>query len=122
MNWAYRQFTMKTIIPKGEIVAQAPVWLGSSSKVGLTTQDGVKVLIPAGSQSGVTAEAVFKGPIEAPIATGDRLGDLVVNIPGAGQSRLPLIAASDISRAGVLGRLQSAAVRLSQRAYQTATN
>ena len=122
VNWAYRQFTMKTIIPKGEIVAQAPVWLGSSSKVGLTTQDGVKVLIPAGSQSGVTAEAVFKGPIEAPIATGDRLGDLVVNIPGAGQSRLPLIAASDISRAGVLGRLQSAAVRLSQRAYQTATN
>ena len=122
VNWAYRQFTMKTIIPKGEIVAQAPVWLGSSSKVGLTTQDGVKVLIPAGSQSGVTAEAVFKGPIEAPIAAGDRLGDLVVNIPGAGQSRLPLIAASDISRAGVLGRLQSAAVRLSQRAYQTATN
>ncbi|MFC3528802.1 D-alanyl-D-alanine carboxypeptidase family protein [Paracoccus mangrovi] len=122
VNWAYRQFTMKTIIPKGEIVAQAPVWLGSSGKVGLTTEDGVKVLIPAGSQSGVTAEAVFKGPIEAPIAAGDRLGDLVVNIPGAGQSRLPLIAATEISRAGVLGRLQSAAFRLGERAYQFATN
>ena len=122
VNWAYRQFTMKTIIPKGEIVAQAPVWLGSSGKVGLTTEDGVKVLIPAGSQSGVTAEAVFKGPIEAPIAAGDRLGDLVVNIPGAGQSRLPLIAATEISRAGVLGRLQSAAFRLGERAYQSATN
>ena len=75
-----------------------------------------------GSQSGVTAEAVFKGPIEAPIAAGDRLGDLVVNIPGAGQSRLPLIAATEISRAGVLGRLQSAAFRLGERAYQSATN
>lgn len=122
VNWAYRQFTMKTIIPKGEVVAQAPVWLGSSSKVGLTTEDGVKVLIPAGAQSGVSAEAVFRGPIEAPITAGDRLGDLVVNIPGAGQSRLPLFAATDISRSGVLGRLQSAAFRLGERAYQAATN
>ena len=47
---------------------------------------------------------------------------VVVNIPGAGQSRLPLIAATEISRAGVLGRLQSAAFRLGERAYQSATN
>ncbi|KGJ05936.1 D-alanyl-D-alanine carboxypeptidase (penicillin-binding protein 5/6) [Paracoccus halophilus] len=122
VNWAYRQFTMKTIIPKGEVVAQAPVWLGSASKVGLTTDDGVKVLIPAGSQAGVTAEAVFRGPIEAPITAGDKLGDLVVNIPGAGTSRLPLYAASDIRRSGLFGRLQSAAFRLGERAYQAAMN
>jgi hypothetical protein len=33
-NWAYRQFTMRTLLPKGEIVAQAPVWLGERSRVG----------------------------------------------------------------------------------------
>ncbi|QRZ12539.1 D-alanyl-D-alanine carboxypeptidase [Paracoccus methylovorus] len=122
VNWAYRQFTMKTIVPKDEIVAQAPVWLGSKSKVGLTTADGVKVLIPAGSQSGVTAEAVFRGPIEAPITKGDRLGELVVDIPGAGQSRLPLFAASDVARTGVLGRMQSAAFRLGEKAVQAVRN
>ncbi|MBP8932619.1 MAG: D-alanyl-D-alanine carboxypeptidase, partial [Paracoccus sp.] len=63
VSWAYRQFTMRTIVPKGEIVAEAPVWLGKKGKIGLTTDDGVKVLIPAGAQSGITAEAVFKGPI-----------------------------------------------------------
>src|SRR5690606_5557154 len=122
VNWAYRQFTMKTIVPKGEIVAQAPVWLGSKSRVGLTTADGVKVLIPAGSQSGVTAEAVFRGPIEAPITQGDRLGELVVTIPGAGQSRLPLLAASDVARTGVLGRMQGAAMRLGEKAYKAVRN
>jgi D-alanyl-D-alanine carboxypeptidase (penicillin-binding protein 5/6) len=122
VNWAYRQFTMRTIVPKGEIVAQAPVWLGDQSKVGLTTEDGVKVLLPAGSQSGVTAEAVFNGPIEAPITKGDKLGELLVNIPGAGQSRLPLLAASDVGRAGVFGRLQNAASRLSQHAMQAVNN
>ncbi|SIQ30095.1 D-alanyl-D-alanine carboxypeptidase (penicillin-binding protein 5/6) [Paracoccus thiocyanatus] len=122
VNWAYRQFTMKTIIPQGEIVAQAPVWLGGQGKVGLTTVDGVRVLIPAGSQSGVTAEAVFRGPIEAPITKGDRLGELVVNIPGAGQSRLPLLAASDVARTGVLGRMQGAAFRLGHKAIQAVRN
>ncbi|WP_134678880.1 D-alanyl-D-alanine carboxypeptidase family protein [Paracoccus ravus] len=122
VNWAYRQFTMRTIVPKGEIVAQAPVWLGDQGKVGLTTEDGVKVLLPAGSQSGVTAEAVFNGPIEAPITKGDKLGELLVDIPGAGLSRLPLLAADDVGRAGVFGRLQNAASRLSQHAIQAVSN
>lgn len=121
-NWAYRQFTMRTLLPKGEIVAQAPVWLGARSRVGLTTAEGVRVLLPAGAQAGVTAEAVFNGPIEAPIAKGDKLGELLVNIPGAGQSRLPLLAAEDVDRAGVVGRLQNAALRLGERAVHSVTN
>lgn len=122
VNWAYRQFTMRTLLPKGEIVAQAPVWLGEHGRVGLTTAEGVRVLLPAGAQAGVTAEAVFNGPIEAPIAKGDKLGELLVNIPGAGQSRLPLLAAEDVGRAGVVGRLQNAALRLSERAVHAVTN
>ncbi|MTH33269.1 D-alanyl-D-alanine carboxypeptidase [Paracoccus limosus] len=121
-NWAYRQFTMRTLLPKGEIVAQAPVWLGERSRVGLTTAEGVRVLLPAGAQAGVTAEAVFNGPIEAPITKGDKLGELLVNIPGAGQSRLPLLAADDVGRAGVFGRLQNAALRLSERAVHAVAN
>ena len=59
VNWAFGQFTMHTVIPKGETVAWAPVWLGESRRVALTTNDGVNVLIPAGAAAGVTAEAVF---------------------------------------------------------------
>ncbi|MFB9223876.1 D-alanyl-D-alanine carboxypeptidase family protein [Paracoccus cavernae] len=120
VNWAFRQFTMRTVVPKGDIVAEAPVWLGNRSKVGLTTVDGVKVLIPAGAQSGMTAEAVFNGPIEAPIKAGTRVGDLVINIPGTGESRMPLITATDIETAGIFGRLQSAAVRIGRKAIDAA--
>lgn len=120
VNWAFRQFTMKTIVPKGEIVAEAPVWLGNRSRVGLTTADGVKVLIPAGALSGVTAEAVFNGPIEAPIKAGTKVGDLVIHIPGTGESRMPLITAADVDSAGVFGRLQGAAARLGRKAIDAA--
>lgn len=122
VNWAFRQFTMRTVIPQGEIVAEAPIWLGTQSKVGLTTENGVRVLIPAGAQAGVTAEAVFNGPIEAPIKAGTSLGDLVIRIPEAGESRMPLIAASDVEAAGIFGRLQGAAQRLGSRAVSAITN
>ncbi|MBB1492413.1 D-alanyl-D-alanine carboxypeptidase [Paracoccus sp. MC1854] len=116
VNWAFRQFTMKTVIPKGETVAWAPVWLGQSRRVALTAPEGVNVLIPAGAALGVTAEAVFDGPIEAPIAAGQRVGDLVVSVPGSVESRLPLVAATEVARAGFVGRLQNAAFRLGERA------
>ncbi|KGJ19037.1 D-Ala-D-Ala carboxypeptidase [Paracoccus sanguinis] len=116
VNWAFRQFTMKTVVPKGERVAWAPVWLGAARRVALTTQDGVNVLIPAGAAAGVTAEAVFDGPIEAPITAGQRLGELVVTVPGSVQSRLPLVAADDVPRAGFMGRMQNAAMRLGRQA------
>ena len=120
VHWAFRQFTMKTLVPQGETVVEAPVWLGNSTKVALTTRDGVRVLIPAGSQDGVTVEAVYDSPIPAPIAKGDRLGDLVVTIPGAGAARTPLIAAADVTEAGVVGRIKGAAMRLGQKAMQAA--
>ena len=122
VNWAFRQFTMRTVIPQGEIVTEAPVWLGNRSKVGLTTEEGVRVLIPAGAQSGVTAEAVYHGPLEAPLAAGTRVGDLVVKVPGAGESRVPLIVSSDVEPAGVVGRMQGAAMRLGNRAVGAIMN
>ncbi|HRO15197.1 MAG TPA: D-alanyl-D-alanine carboxypeptidase family protein [Paracoccus sp. (in: a-proteobacteria)] len=122
VNWAYHQFTMRTLVPKGETVAHAPVWLGSASRVALTTAEGVRVLIPAGSIEGVKAEAVFQGPVEAPIKAGQRMGDLIVTIPGSVESRLPLLAAADVDRAGVVGRLQNAALRLGRRAIAAVGN
>ncbi|MDO5633079.1 MAG: D-alanyl-D-alanine carboxypeptidase family protein [Paracoccus sp. (in: a-proteobacteria)] len=115
LNWAFRQFTMRTVVPEGEPVVQAPVWLGTTGRVALTTQHGVRVLIPAGAQDGVRAEAVYQSPLNAPIAKGDRLGELVVTVPGAGEARTPLIAAADVPEAGFMGRVRGAAQRLVQR-------
>ena len=120
VNWAFREFSMKTFLPKGAAVVEAPVWLGTSRKVALTTTDGVRVLVPAGAEDQVRAEAVFDSPLQAPIAAGDKLGELVVSIPGGASARTPLIAAADVAEAGFLGRLQGAVWRLGTRAYQEA--
>ena len=116
VNWAFRQFSLETLVPAGETVVNAPVWLGTEGSVGLTTKEGAKVLIPAGAKDQVKVEAVYDSPLPAPIAKGDQLGQLVVSVPGAKDAVTPLIAAQDVPEAGFLGRMQSAVIRLGSKA------
>ncbi len=120
--WAFRDFVMKEVVPQGETVASIPVWLGSKSQIALTTENGLNVLMPVGAEAGVTAEAVFTGPIEAPVARGDRLGTLQIQIPGVGPANVPLVAAEDVGAAGFIGRLKGAALRLGGEAWNAARN
>lgn len=118
VNWAFRQFTMETLVPANETVVEAPVWLGTQSRIGLTTKDGVNVLIPAGARDQVKVEAVFQSPIPAPITKGDQIGQLVVTMPGAKDAVTPLLASDDIPEAGFAGRMKGAVVRLGNKAYE----
>lgn len=120
VNWAFRQFSMETLVPAGETVVDAPVWLGTQAQVGLTTQDGVNVLVPAGARDQVRVEAVFDSPIPAPIAKGDAIGRLVVTVPGAREAVTPLIAATDVPEAGFAGRMKGAVMRLGHKAVEAA--
>src|SRR5690606_42118002 len=96
--------------------ATTPGVRSGSHREALTHGVGVNMLVPAGADAGVTAEAMFDSPIEALIAAGQRLGELVVSVPGSVESRLALFAATGMARAGFMGRLQNAALRLGQRA------
>ncbi|MCZ0961185.1 D-alanyl-D-alanine carboxypeptidase family protein [Paracoccus benzoatiresistens] len=120
VNWAFRQFSMETLVPAGETVLEAPVWLGTKSRVGLTTKDGVNVLVPAGSQDQVKVEAVYDSPIPAPIAKGDPIGRLVVTVPGTQEAITPLLAAEDVPEAGFAGRMKGAVMRLGHKAVEAA--
>ncbi|MFV0292037.1 MAG: D-alanyl-D-alanine carboxypeptidase family protein [Paracoccus sp. (in: a-proteobacteria)] len=116
--WAFRDFAMKEVVPQGETVTTVPVWLGSKSRIALTTHDGLNVLLPIGAESGVTAEAVYMGPAAAPVTQGDQLGVLQIQIPGVGPASVPLVAAEDVVQAGFFGRLKGAAQRLGSDAWQ----
>lgn len=120
VNWAFRQFSMETLVPAGDTVLEAPVWLGTAARVGLTTKDGVNVLIPAGLRDQVKVEAVYDAPIPAPIAKGDPIGRLVVSVPGTQDAVTPLLATDDVAEAGLAGRMKGAVLRLGHKAVEAA--
>ncbi len=109
VNWAFRQFVERQLAPAGTPVAQAPVWLGAERSVGLVGDGAIRIVVPALAQDGVAARVVLRGPVEAPVARGQRLADLVISVPELAERRIPLYAESDVARGGLLVRLEAAA-------------
>ena len=115
VTWSFRQFTSKTIAKASVPVAQAEVWRGAQNTVGLVPAEDMVVLLPALSGKQINAEVVYTGPIEAPIAKGQSLAELVVQPEDLPEIRLPLVAANDVPSGGFMVRVQTAASILAAR-------
>jgi D-alanyl-D-alanine carboxypeptidase (penicillin-binding protein 5/6) len=109
INWAFRQFTMRKIADAGQRFADAPVWMGSAPTVGLVTAEDTRILMPALADTTIGAEVVYEGPFEAPIAQGDKLGELVFTLEGLPETRIPLVADADVAVGGFTSRVMTAA-------------
>ncbi|MCA3439853.1 MAG: D-alanyl-D-alanine carboxypeptidase, partial [Rhodobacter sp.] len=81
VNWAFRQFVLKTVAKAGARVAEAPVWMGRERTVGLVPARDVAVLVPAQLQGGVSAEVSYTGPLAAPLIAGQPVAELIIRVP-----------------------------------------
>ena len=108
VTWAFRQFVEKEVATSGTLITEADVWMGNQTRVGLTVQDDLTMLVPVIGANDINAFAEFSGPIEAPIEAGQQLGELVVEVEGLPETRHPLVADRAIARGGVMPRLRAA--------------
>ena len=114
VNWAFRQFAEKQLTEQGVRLAEAPVWMGSATKVGLATDQDISLLIPALQKEQVKAKITYQGPINAPIEAGAKLADLIISVPGFDDATYPLVATEAVSGAGFMVRIRTAATMLFQ--------
>ncbi|MCC5964132.1 MAG: D-alanyl-D-alanine carboxypeptidase [Rhodobacteraceae bacterium] len=112
VNWAFRQFQNVSLGNAGAVMGEAPVWLGASSAVALVLGDSRDVLLPATASRQVEGRIVYDGPIPAPIAAGDQIATLIVDIPDMAPLELPLLAATDVAEGGFRVRAEAAARKL----------
>ncbi|SLN67113.1 D-alanyl-D-alanine carboxypeptidase family protein [Roseisalinus antarcticus] len=110
VNWAFRQFVERKVTTAGTRIAEAEVWMGAAPDVGLTVTEDVRLLLPVLEQDSLSAEVIYTGPIEAPVAQGDEVAELVINREGLPEVRVPLVAEADVERGGFRQRVQAAAL------------
>ena len=111
-TWAFHQFALKTAAKAGNRVAEAAVFMGAETSVGLVPAQDVRLLIPALATDGLQAEVIYQGPIRAPIAKGSTLATLVINVPGMPQREVDLVAETDVELGGFVTRMTAAAQQL----------
>ena len=115
VRWAFRQFVETPLATEGTVIAQAPVWMGDATRIGLVAPRDLVVLRDVMAGGAVTVELVYDAPIAAPVAAGDPVAELVVTRPGLPEARLPLVADRDVVYGGFVPRLRSAGLTLIDR-------
>lgn len=111
-TWAFRQFALKTVAKSGTQLAQANVFLGDAATVGLVPAQDIRLLVPASAQDGLKAQVVYAGPLVAPVAKGAQVGELVIDVPGLPETRVPLVTDAAVAQGGFVDRLTAAAQKL----------
>jgi len=107
LRWAFREFENKTLLKKGEKIAEADVWMGKSASVPLVAMDDLVVTLPASAASKDNIKFIlkYKGAIPAPIASGAHIADLLISSPDIGEQTVPLYAAQDVEKLSAFGRI-----------------
>lgn len=108
LDWGFREFANYTLFTEGEVVDNAPVWLGVQATVPLVIQDELTLTLSRTARRNMTVKTVYQSPIPARIETGTELAKLVIEAPDIPSVELPLVAGADVERLGVLGRLGAA--------------
>lgn len=108
VSWAFRQFSETTLAREGQRIAEADVWMGKSARVGLVPAEDIDVLLPVLAQGKVKGEVVYKGPVNAPVAKGTPLAELLLTPEDLPEMRIPLVAEADVAEGGFGVRVSTA--------------
>ena len=103
--WGFEHFENRTLFTEGASVGEAQVQGGAERHVPLRTARPVLASLPKGGEGEIALTLHYRGPIEAPIAAGDRIAELEVQVEGFSPYRVPLQAAEGVARADPWQRL-----------------
>jgi serine-type D-Ala-D-Ala carboxypeptidase (penicillin-binding protein 5/6) len=104
LNWGYQHFDGVRLFAGGEAVRTVEVWKGAAARVSAGFADGLVVTVPKGQSARLTAELLTHPPVVAPVATGQRVGMLRVQLEGKPLGEYPVVALEGVAVAGFFGR------------------
>ena len=105
MRLAFTAFESRVIEPSTEPIAELPVWMGVQRSVPVGLEAPLVVSGHKRAFDGMKTEIVFDGPLEAPIAVGSRIGEVVITLPGQAPVRTGVVALRDVLELGYFGRV-----------------
>ncbi|WAJ30922.1 D-alanyl-D-alanine carboxypeptidase family protein [Antarcticirhabdus aurantiaca] len=112
LDWANQAFSRAVLFQPDEIVGQAAVYGGVAGSVGLVARAPVVAFVPTDEADRVSASIRYDGPVLAPVAAGDRVGQMVVMIDDKPSLSVDLYAASSVDQGSFTERATDALAEL----------
>jgi D-alanyl-D-alanine carboxypeptidase (penicillin-binding protein 5/6) len=108
ISWGFRNFLSLKLFKAGEAVLRAPVWLGTSAEIAMTTSKDIYFTLPKSRLRDLKVEVNYLTPVPTPIKVGQVIGTLRVQCPKIAPLEIPLIATQEVLQANFLTRIRAA--------------
>ncbi len=105
LSYGFRYYQTHPLYKGGETLSTAKVWKGEADEISLGLLKDAVITIPRGGKDQLSAEIRVDSVIQAPIETGQVLGELVVQREGEIEFKADLVALAPIAEAGFFARL-----------------
>ena len=108
ITWGTRAFERVSAFPAGSVVANADVYGGIDSSVGLIGKGEIALYLPKGSRKCLQASVVYQGPLMPPVAEGAQVAELRVFCNDELVQTAPLFAATSVEAGDIVRKATDA--------------
>ena len=102
LNYGYRNFAFVSLFTKGQVVQDLPVWKGQSNDLHIVLGEEGMIVVPAEAKNKLEYEKIVPEYVVAPIGKNQEIGKYVVKIGTNVIRSIPLVAETDVPKAGFL--------------------
>ena len=100
LNYGFRFYESPKLYPGGQPIEKLRVWMGAIEELPVGPATDIHATIPRGRYDKLAARIEKNPDIIAPVAKGDKVGEIVVDLEGKEIGREPLIALQDVAEGG----------------------
>lgn len=104
LSYGFRFFETVQLYKAGQELAQGKVWKGDKDQIRLGIADDLFVTIPRGRYEDLDAQVEMRPELIAPIADGEEVGRISIQLEDAEITSRGLVALEAIAEAGFFGR------------------
>lgn len=104
MTWGFANFDNYKFFTKNQIMAEVPVWYGTSKSVAAVVPEEVIKTIKKSGKSKYGAKMIYDEPLKAPILQGDKIGELFITYNDEIVDKFPLVAKDNVAKIGPFSR------------------
>lgn len=105
-NYGFAKYAYKIFVPQDSVCGMVTVGKGTRDKVEAVAAQDAGSIFEKGEKAKITSQKILLKYIDAPVAKGQKLGEVQIFKNGEKQKTIDLVSTSDIERGGVIKQIK----------------
>ncbi|MBM7614029.1 D-alanyl-D-alanine carboxypeptidase family protein [Alkaliphilus hydrothermalis] len=102
LDYGFANYSSVDVVKKDTAAGSVPVEKGKLLQVEAMPKEDLKLLVKKGEEGTIDHDVILPQYVQAPIAKGEKIGEVIVTVNGKEKARVDLVAAEDVGKASIM--------------------